>query len=41
MTQHDETVRLRHMLEAAREAVDLAKGLNREDSVDGAWWNWR
>lgn len=31
MTQHDETVRLRHMLEAAREAVELAKGLNRED----------
>jgi uncharacterized protein with HEPN domain len=31
MTQHDETVRLRHMLEAAREAVELSRGRSRGD----------
>lgn len=31
MTRHDEYVRLRHMLEAAREAVALANGLTRDD----------
>ncbi len=31
MTRHDDSVRLVHMLEHAREAVELAKGLSRED----------
>ena len=30
MTQHDDTVRFRHMLEHAREAVDLAAGESRK-----------
>jgi len=30
MTQHDELIRLRHMLEAAREAVELASGRTKE-----------
>ena len=31
MTQHDDTVRLRHMLDAAREAIELASGHDAED----------
>lgn len=31
MTHHDDTVRLRHMLDSAREAVDLSQGRNRSD----------
>lgn len=31
MTQHDDSVRLRHMLDAAREAVALSRGRNRSD----------
>ena len=31
MTRHDEDVRLRHMLMAAREAVELSRDLSRED----------
>jgi uncharacterized protein with HEPN domain len=31
MTRHDDTVRLRHMLDAAREAVDFSKGRSRKD----------
>ncbi|MBW2031298.1 MAG: DUF86 domain-containing protein [Deltaproteobacteria bacterium] len=31
MTQHDDTVRLRHMLDHAREALDLIKHKRRED----------
>ena len=34
MTQHDETVRLRHMLGAAREAVELSRGLSRQDLAE-------
>jgi len=34
MTQHDPTVRLRHMLDHAREAVDLADGLERAQLDD-------
>ena len=30
MTQHDDAVRLRHMLEHAREAVAMAKGKSRQ-----------
>ena len=31
MTRHEDGVRLRHMLEHAREAVNLAEGKRRED----------
>jgi len=31
MTRHDTPVRLRHMLDHAREAVDMAQGRKRED----------
>ena len=31
MTRHDETVRLRHMLDYAAEAVEIARGRNRAD----------
>ncbi len=31
MTRHDDLIRLRHMLDAAREAVELAKGRTRAD----------
>lgn len=31
MTRHDEDVRLRHMLMAAQEAVELSRGLSRDD----------
>ena len=31
MTQHDSAVRLRHMLDNAREAVDMARGRSRAD----------
>jgi len=31
MTQHDEGARLRHMLDASREAVGFAKGKSRAD----------
>lgn len=31
MTRHEDSVRLRHMLEYAQEAVKLAEGKNRED----------
>ena len=31
MTRHDDMVRLRHMLDHAREAVSLIEGKNRED----------
>jgi len=31
MTQHDDRVRLRHMLDYAQEAVELAKGHRREE----------
>jgi hypothetical protein len=32
MSQHDPLVALRHMLDHAREAVDLAQGRSRDDS---------
>lgn len=31
MRPHDDTVRLRHMLDSAREAVDLSQGRSRDD----------
>jgi uncharacterized protein with HEPN domain len=31
MTRHDDGIRLRHMLEHAQEAIDLAQGKRRED----------
>jgi uncharacterized protein with HEPN domain len=31
MTRHDDTVRLRHMLDAAREAIELVEGKARAD----------
>ncbi|MCM3875449.1 MAG: DUF86 domain-containing protein [Thermoanaerobaculia bacterium] len=34
MTQHEHLLRLRHMLEAAAEAIDLARGKNRRDLTE-------
>jgi uncharacterized protein with HEPN domain len=34
MTRHDETVRLAHMLDAAREAIELTKGRSRTELDD-------
>lgn len=34
MTRHDESVRLRHMLRAAEEAVALSRGRTRQDLAD-------
>jgi len=31
MTQHDDTVRPRHMLDHASEAVDMARGISLDD----------
>ena len=34
MPQHDDIVRLRHMLEYGREALDLIKGRQRADIIE-------